>query len=117
MNSLRIFSLMYRYKVAPLWSWLVVALHLLCQFDAVKFQPRSIPSNTNMPQAELVQFKFHISIRDLEDAVSASSGLRSEIEQVIMADTAVIFKLLGPTHGLPSCRAKADQVTASGRGY
>jgi hypothetical protein len=29
----------------------------------------------------------------------------------------VIFKLLGPTHGLPSCRAKADQVTASGRGY
>jgi hypothetical protein len=79
---------MYCYKVAPPWSWLVVALHLLCQFDAVKFQPRSIPSNINMPQAELVQFKFHISIRDLEDAVSASSGLRSEIEQVIMADTA-----------------------------
>jgi hypothetical protein len=29
----------------------------------------------------------------------------------------VIFKLLGTTHGLPSCRAKADQVTTTARGY
>jgi hypothetical protein len=29
----------------------------------------------------------------------------------------VIFKLVRPTHGLPRRRAKADQVTVSGRGY
>jgi hypothetical protein len=36
---------------------------------------------------------------------------------VVEDDACVIFKLLGTTHGLPSCRAKADQVTTTGRGY
>jgi hypothetical protein len=45
--------------------------------------------------------------------------IRSVLFDVVepLATDVLIFKLLGPTHGLPSRRAKTDQVTASGRGY